>query len=274
MSKFTSSPSFCYIAPTNYLEFTRRSTTHLVLAHLIIGPHRDQAYVDFYKARSAAGDLVLCDNSAFEFSGSVDPSTLIDAALSVGATSLVLPDYPDQPAQKTIDAAIEWIPKFKAAGLAPFFVPQSKIGDLDDWLAAYEWGASNPDIEILGMSILGIPNALPRLPRHMARVTMATLLQSTGRYCSTKHHHWLGLNAPEEVQALVNMEVVDTMDSSSPVQYGIQGHMYNTHLQGLGVPQKHFMQHVDFSAPYHKQTASIIRHNVDVIATIFDQVVV
>lgn len=271
MSKFTSSPSFCYIAPTSYLEFTKRSKTHLVLAHLIIGPHRDQTYVDFYKARSAAGDLILCDNSAFEFSGSVDPSTLIDAALSVGAKSLVLPDYPNQPAQKTIDAANEWIPKFKQAGLAPFFVPQSEVGNLDDWLYAYEWAASHPDIEIIGQSILAIPNALPHLPAYMARVAMAVLLQSTGRYSTTKHHHWLGLNSPEEVEALVGMGVVDTMDSSSPVQYGLQGHQYQPHMQGWGVPKKKFIQHVDFSAPFHKQTTSTIQSNIDTIAAIFEK---
>lgn len=268
MSKFTSNPSFCYIAPTKYLEFTKASNTHLVLAHLIIGPARSQEYVDFYKARSAAGDLVLCDNSAFEFSGSIDPSILIDAALSVGATSLVLPDYPGQSAKKTIDAAEEWIPKFKAAGLSPFFVPQSEVGDIDDWLAAYEWGASNPDIEILGMSILGIPNALPSIPAYMARVAMATLLQSTDRFAD-KHHHWLGLNAPEEIEALVNMGVVDTMDSSSPIQYGLQGHLYQPHLQGWGVPRKQYIQHVDFAAPYHKQTAELIRANIDMVASVF-----
>jgi hypothetical protein len=269
MSKFVNNPSFCYIAPTKYLEFTKKSATHLVLAHLIIGG--DQDYIDFYKARSAAGDLVLCDNSAFELGESFSPDKLIEAALSVGATSLVLPDYPGQSAQKTVDAAEEWIPKFKEAGLSPFFVPQSEVGDLDDWLRAYEWGANNPDVEIIGQSILGIPNALPNVPAYMARVTMATLLRTTGRFNSTKHHHWLGLNAPEEVEALLGMGVVDTLDSSSPVQYGLQGHQYRPHLQGWGVPKKKYIQHVDFSAPYHKQTASIIETNVNIIANIFKQ---
>lgn len=268
MSKFVSEPSFCYIAPTKYLEYTTRSSTHLVLAHLIMGGHDE--YVEFYKSRADAGDIIFCDNSAFELGASFDPNLLIEAAHKVGAKSLVLPDYPGQSSELTIRAAEEWIPKFRAAGLAPFFVPQGKKGDLQDWMVAYEWASRVAEIDIIGMSILGIPNALPNVPAHMARVVVAELLNYSNTW-GDKHHHWLGLNSPDEIESLLNMGVIDTLDSSSPIQYGIQGLAYVPHLNGWGVPKKTFVQHVDFNAPMHRGARPIVEHNVAVVGGLFDE---
>jgi hypothetical protein len=213
---------------------------------------------------------VLCDNSAFEFSGSVDPSTLIDAALSVGAKSLVLPDYPNQPAQKTINAAVEWIPKFKEAGLAPFFVPQSKIGDLDDWLAAYEWAANNPDIEIIGQSILGMPNAIPHIPKSYARVVLTQMLIDRGLFNFNKHHHYLGLqNVSLEVPPLIAMKALDTCDSSNPIWAGINGFRYDIVSDSYLPIAKQYLRDVEFDEPIHPRVTNIINYNVEVVSNMF-----
>lgn len=266
MKTLTRTPKFCFISPQRYLKREWMSDTHLVLAHLIADP-KYKPYVDFYRERSRAGDYIICDTGVFE--GQMqDPNKLIELANEIGADSLVLPDYPGERASKTIEAAEKWIPKYMEAGLDPFFVPQGERGSLKQWLSAYEFAAQTKEIGIIGMSILGIPNALPNVPKEMARVIMAEKLLSSETF-SEKAHHWLGLNSPMEMQALVSMGVVNTMDSSGPIQYAIHGHKYDTTKEGYGVPMKKYIRHVDFDLPYHECALEFIQHNVSVVKKIF-----
>ena len=71
------------------------------------------------------------------------------------------PDYPFNRCSKTISAAEELADAVKAAGFKTMFVPQSVTGDIEDWINGYRWAAGNPAIDIIGMSILGVPNAIP-----------------------------------------------------------------------------------------------------------------
>ena len=104
-------PQFCYIAPTAYLAHTTASTSHLVLAHLVA---KDPIYAAFYAERSRAGDFIMMDNSAYELKEPYSPHKLIELGERCGAHAVVLPDYPFQPGIKTIEAAEEFIPLFKA----------------------------------------------------------------------------------------------------------------------------------------------------------------
>lgn len=265
-------PAFCIITPTSYLEkYAVQSSTHLVLAHLVA---TDEAYADFYLSRSKAGDRIIMDNSAFELGESFTPDLLINLAKRVGAHAVVLPDYPFQPADKTIQAAIKYIPLFKGEGVDIFFVPQSSVGELDDWIAGYKWAVNEPDIDIIGYSILGIPNALPDVPVQYARVVMAHILRERGLLNHTKHNHFLGLNAAPnvEIPALLSMGVLDTCDSSGPVWAGINGIQYNvTQSDWMGMDKK-YLRHVDFN-----ETASlskphiqdIVQYNLDLTLNLF-----
>ena len=66
-----------------------------------------------------------------------------------------MPD-PFQPAEKTISASRALIGEIKGAGFRTMFVPQSEIGDLENWITAYKWAAENDDIDIIGMSTFPI----------------------------------------------------------------------------------------------------------------------
>ncbi len=232
------SPSFCFIAPTDYLHYVTGATnTHLVLAHLV---DKDPVYAEFYKNRSEQGDLVICDNGAYELGHSYDPNKLIELGRKCGAEVLVLPDYPFEQASKTIAAAVEYIPLFKQAGFKTFFVPQSQRGDLEDWIAGYTWAARHPDIDCIGYSILGIPNALPEIEPSYARVVMAQILNTRKIYAYDKHSHYLGLNAGPglEIPSLLRMGVLDTVDSSGPVWAAILGHQYSDDYDSLQAGRK------------------------------------
>ena len=127
------------------------------------------------------GDYVIMDNSAFELGESYKPYDLLDLGKKCGANAIVLPDYPGQDWHKTVDAAFNWNRIFKDAGFDTFFVPQSEKGDLEGWISAYEFASNNSNIDIIGMSILGIPNALPHIPKAYSRVVMTQILLTVCR---------------------------------------------------------------------------------------------
>jgi hypothetical protein len=262
-------PSFCIITPTSYLEdVASRSNTHLVLAHLV---ESDNDYRTFYKDRSSKGDYIICDNSAFEFGEPYHPDRLIDVAQQVGADAIVLPDYPGQPSKKTIEAALKYAQQVKNVGLETFFVPQSSVGDLEDWVDAYQFAASNDLIDIIGMSILGMPNAIPHIPMCYARVVLTSILVDRGIFAYDKYHHYLGSNAglKLEVPPLIKMKVMDSLDSSNPVWHAILGHEYSHNTDSfLSVKKSHFP--VQFDIPFDSKVIDRVQHNVNLSLELFN----
>lgn len=269
-SKLTD-PRFCVIAPIEYLDiYAVYSTTHLVLAHLV---DTNEVYCNFYKTRSELGDTIIMDCSAFELGESYHPHKLVELGQKCGAHAIVLPDYPFQHSSKTIDAAMIWAKEIKQAGFATMFVPQSEQGDMTDWINCYNWAKENSDIDIIGMSILGIPNAWCHIPKMYARVVATEYLKSTGQFADNKYHHYLGLNSSPnvEVPSLLIMKALDSCDSSNPVWTGINGLQYNL-IQDSYLPiAKKYLREVNFNekmtSKQHIHTC--IRHNLDITLDIF-----
>lgn len=263
-------PRFGIITPTAYLErFAVQSPFHLVLAHLI---DKDEKYTSFYREMSERGDFVIMDNGAFELGESYKPSKLVELGHKVKADAIVLPDYPFQHALKTIDAAIEHSAAVKDAGFMTFFCPQSRTAETEEWIDAYIWGACREEIDIIGMSILGIPNALPEIPRSYARVVMTRLLIDRGIFNETKYHHYLGLNAGPnlEIPALRAMKALNSCDSSGPVWAGICGQMYTPSADTFQVTRK-IDKHVEFDYPMvnNEYVLRAIQTNIDMTLSLF-----
>jgi len=263
-------PAFGIIAPTAYLDrYSNQSNFHLVLAHLV---DTDEKYANFYREMSQRGDFLIMDNGAFELGESYEPNKLIELAHKCEADVIVLPDYPFQPAKKTVDAAKALGDKVKDAGFKTFFCPQSEKGELEDWIAAYKWAAVTPWIDVIGMSILGIPNALPHIPRAYARVVMSQLLKDRGILATNKYHHYLGLNAGPnlEIPALIAMGALNSCDSSGPVWAGICGQMYTPAADSFMSTRK-IDKHVDFNYPMtsNEYVHSAIQTNVDMTLSLF-----
>lgn len=265
-------PNFCFIAPTEYLNtYSTQSKTHLVLAHLV---ETDIKYRDFYYNRSKKGDIIMMDCSAFELGESYPPLELVRLAKLCGAHSVVLPDYPFQHSSKTINAGLAIIDTVIDAGFSPFFVPQSETNDLEDWISSYEWASNNPNISIIGMSILGIPNAIPHIPKAYARVVMTQLLIDRGIFNFNKYHHYLGLNSAPNVElpSLIALNALDSCDSSNPIWCGINGWKYNTTQTDYSPFNKKLLREVDFAQHYsnHEHIHAIIQHNVDITKDIIN----
>jgi hypothetical protein len=261
-------PQFCIITPTAYCEpFASQSSMHLVLAHLV---DTDTDYGDFYAGRK---EFKIMDNGAFELGESYDPKKLIELALHCKADAIVLPDYPFQASSVTIDASVKLIEQVKEAGFKTMYVPQSQTGDTEDWIRGYVWGANHPGIDIMGMSILGVPNAIPHIHIGYARVVMTQILIEQGYFKFGKYHHYLGLNAgPKlEIPSLINMGALDSCDSSAPVWAGINGHEYSTNTDSLQHVSK-IQNHVNFDHYLTKKQSTLetIQHNIDLTLELFE----
>lgn len=264
-----STPQFCIITPTHYLQqYATQSDMHLVLAHLVDMNHE---YAEFY---ANCEEFKIMDNGAFELGRSYNPSKLIDLAELCKAHAIVLPDYPGQDANKTISAAMKLHPQVHEAGFYTFFCPQAKVGDMEGWINSYRWAADNDFIDIIGMSILAVPNALPHIPAAYARVVMTQLLIDRGIFNSDKYHHYLGLNAgPKlEIPPLLRMGALDSCDSSNPVWAGINGVRYDITTDSYLPTRKEFLGEVDFSIKPTKKECILeaIQYNVDLTLGLFE----
>lgn len=259
-------PKFGIISPTNYLQLSKQSNFHLVLAHLL---DSDKKYLKFYRSRADDGDYIIMDNGAFELGESYDPSKLIQLGKEVGANRIVLPDYPFQDANKTIDAAKEWGSVVKDNGFATLFIPQSIRGNLEGWIDSYIWADQSDLVDGIGISILAAPSALPNIHDAYARVLLLEILKQKGLLSSKYHHCFGAIDIALEVQSLLSYGVVCSLDSSNPVWYGLLGHQYNIQGNSFVTTKKQFIPHVDFDLPYNQRLEQIARSNVEITLDLF-----
>ncbi len=274
---FNKTPSFCTIAPTAYLPQCARllgSKYHLLLAHLLdpASSDEDPKYREFYARTKQQDEVYILDNGAFEIGQSYSPDRLIDIGKSVNADILVLPDYPFDNWERTREAARTYIPQFKQAGFKTFYVPQSAIGDWDGWLESFEWALFNPEIDVIGLSILALPNALPHIPKSYARVVAADRLYSWLSESNTrielfnaKHIHWLGFLSPGlELPTLAKLGMIDTIDSSGPVWFAHCGIKYDETNDSWAIDKKHLPE-VDFGAAKNRHCWERLTHNLNCV---------
>jgi len=274
---------FCHISPTAYLErYCSYRPFHLTLAHLI---EQDQSYTDFYVKEKARSDCsIIMDNSAFEMYKQgremYPPENLIEMGNKIGADYIVMSDYPGEPAQTTIDAAKVLAPQLKAAGFGTFFVPQSREGDLHDYIDAFEWAAQNPDIiDYIGVSILGAPLAFGverdnKLQRFMSRWKIMSILDDNGILDLIKSNgqkiHFLGMvDGPNEIDLVAEYHrYIDTWDSSAAVWLGLNGGEFDSSPTGL-VDGK-FEKEVDFDLPLsdNEELDDCVFYNIEYIDTL------
>jgi len=257
---------FCHISPTAYLDqFTQTNGAHLLLAHLV---EQDPVYADYY-ANLDDGKVKIMDNSAFEMFKQgrpmYDSSKLIEMGKRCKADVVVMSDYPKERWLKTVDAAAEMIPQLKDAGFGTFFVPQSEIGDLDGALKSFDWALGNPDVDLIGVSILTCPIAFRvdesshgngkrgeayKLQRFLSRWRMLMELKKAGMLdgAAVKRFHCLGMtDGPNEIELLTSaglMEYIYSWDSSAAVWAGLNSIKFDESPSGLQAGK--FEHEVDF----------------------------
>lgn len=257
---------FAHISPVSFMHLAEsKSGINLVLAHLV----GDNEYTKFYKSSEKE---TIMDNSAFELGESFDPEKLIDLGHMVGANYLVLPDYPSQHFALTIDAAEKWIPKFKQAGFKTFFVPQSDKGDLNGYLQAWRWAIENPDVDLIGCSILGAPNALGLNDKYLRMSARYTILSKLAEKVERdldvdklyKRVHMLGmLDTIREISLCKMFEkYIYSWDSSAAVWAGMNCEPLVDRYSKFELP-------VDFSAT--SLLGYMVEQNIDFVNSLLSK---
>lgn len=90
------------IPPIPNLDPFGRGDLHLLLAHLF----KNKEYLHHYMQQRLGGAYLILDNSAHEFKTGVGAVELLNAALSVSAQEIVVPDVLDQ-GPETVERAVE-----------------------------------------------------------------------------------------------------------------------------------------------------------------------
>lgn len=263
---------FCHISPTAYLSsFTITNGAHLVLAHLV---EEDTEYRNYY-ANLNDGKFKIMDNSAFEMYKQGRPmygtNDLLPMAKACNADMIVMSDYPNEPAQKTIDAAIETAPIYKDAGFKTFFVPQSKIGDIGDYLYGMEWALESNLVDRIGLSILGCPNAYGvekdnKLQRYLSRLAILRELEKHDmlNQWAAKRFHCLGMvDGPNEIDLLREYHpYIASWDSSAAVWAGINNIRFDDTPTGLVNGKYEREVEFDFQTDLPVDTIDNVMYNV------------
>jgi hypothetical protein len=226
-----------YIAPIAYQDLIPESADfHLILAHLL----DSKEYVDFYKEKIKRGDTVILDNSAFEFKRALSSEEIFGFIERSGIepTYIVAPDYPFEDWEVTWKSTLKFIDEVKGTKYKVMAVPQSKKGDYKGWIEGYRHMLNHPDIEVIGMSILGIPNAFCSLTNTsniaINRVFATQYLLDNLISRDYKWHHYLGLgDGPREITLQRQLGLMDSNDSSSPFWHGHLGVRFDESAWGL-----------------------------------------
>lgn len=254
-----------YISPIKYQHLIPKSADfHLILAHLL----DNKEYVDFYKKKIKRGDTVILDNSAFEFKRALSADEIfgfIDRS-GIQPTYVVAPDYPFEDWKVTVKSTKKFIKEVQGKPYKVMAVPQSREGDWTGWLRGYQEMVNNPDIAVIGMSILGIPNAFCKLTGTsdiaFNRIYATSYLLNTGLANQDKWHHYLGLGGgPRELLIQRQLGLIDSNDSSSPFWHGYLGIKLDNSLWGLKDGKSPI--EVDFNAEYEMGRVGTIQLNID-----------
>jgi len=260
-----------YITPICYQDLIPDTADfHLILAHLL----NNKEYVDFYKEKIKRGDTVILDNSAFEFKRALSAEEIFKFIEDSGIepTYVVAPDYPFQDWEITWKSTLDFIEKVKDSGYKVMAVPQSVKGDIGGWVECYRNMLVHPDIEIIGMSILGIPNAFCNLTGTddvaFNRVFATTYLLDRGfAQPGWKWHHYLGLgNGPRELKIQRELGLIDSNDSSSPFWHGHLGIRFDKSIWGLENGKSPL--EVKFETERNEGSISTIKYNIEYMESI------
>lgn len=254
------------------LKMATKQKVHLCLAHLV---EEDPNYANFYKNLDDSHKIIL-DNSAFEMFKRNKPmyesSKLIEMGKKIGADVIVLSDYPGEHISKTISAAETLIPEFKKNGFGTFFVPQSEVGKSDQLFEGFEYAIGNSDIDLIGISILGCPNAYGvergnKLQRFLSRKHVFDQLKRRNLLTNQalNRFHCLGMtDGPNEIELLKDYHnYIFSWDSSAAVWAGAWGIEFDDSPTGL-IDGK-FEKEVDFGHIFDVTKEKSVNFNVDYI---------
>lgn len=263
-----------FIAPTTLIsQYGNQGDFHLALAHLL-GPV-DEAPNEYEQAVVSSGLPIFLDNGLFENKESIPVRELIEKAVHLDAEFVFAPDvlFDRAGTEANIQEAYDILQELKED------FPESKTklaavvqaNNPDDYLASYLMMAEDPRIELIGLSILSIPESFKEISgTDDITINRIICLKRINKLPVHKSSHLLGLGGSYEDVAFANEHCpwVISHDSSSAVWNGVQGKQI--HPTSLKVDGGKTKVHVDFNFAEEltEEQAANIEHNISVVKSI------
>lgn len=146
-----------FITPTCYLEkYSKQGDLYLALAHLIDDEGTND-YARFHRREADKGRRVILDNGLFE-GAQVDTESLLRRARAINASVVCAPDilYDSAGTVKEFKAFIKAKQDF---GLHAEVMGIPQASNPDDWWDCFRFMDLSSDCNIIGLSILSVPQS-------------------------------------------------------------------------------------------------------------------
>lgn len=268
-----------YIAPINYLNHIpihKDGDIHLLLAHLLT----DKAYCEYYINRKEKyGDLIIVDNGAFEFKKPLSAPELYKLINQSGIKPdiVVAPDYPFEDWKKTVESTMDFSDEYKSyfdETVKIMAVPQSKKGDWKGWLQGYLMMSNIDNVVMMGMSILGVPNAFCSLTKtediSFNRTFATSFLIRNNLIQEHIMHHYLGCSDPRELLMMKTQGVAFSNDSSTAFWHGINDIIFDETRSGLANGKVN--KSVDFFIDFDEKKINAIERNISWVEDLLENI--
>ena len=206
-----------YIAPTSLVE-DFHGDFHLALSHLIGASYYKNEYV---RTILATHKPIILDNGLFENGKPESTTTLFKKARMIGAHTVFCPDtlYNRKKTEETFKKIIKTYDGPTQLG----FVVQAD--NAKDYIESYEWAVEQPQISLIGLSILAIPKSFKEVTGTDDIVTnRIQCLKTLNTLSKHKSSHLLGAGSSyKDIEyAVKNCKWIVSHDSSSAVWNAIQ----------------------------------------------------
>ncbi len=206
-----------FISPTKLIE-DFHGDFHLALSHLIGGSFYKNKYV---RTLLSTRLPIILDNGLFENGKPEAVTSLFKKARMLGAHTVFCPDTLYN--RKKTEATLIKIAKEYEGPIGLGFVVQAD--NVKDYIESYQWAVEQPQITLIGLSILAIPKAFKEITGTdditTNRIRCLKMLSELPKH---KSSHLLGLgNSYRDVEyAVKNCKWIVSHDSSSAVWNAIQ----------------------------------------------------
>ena len=263
-----------FIAPTTLIPtYGSQGDFHLALAHLL-GPI-NEAPNEYEQAVVSSRLPIFLDNGLFENKESIPVRELIEKAIHLDAEFVFAPDvlFDRAGTEANIQEAYEILQEFKKD------FPESKTklaavvqaNNPDDYLASYLMMAEDPRIDLIGLSILSVPESFKEISgTDDITINRIICLKRINKLPVHKSSHLLGLGGSYEDVAFANEHCpfVVSHDSSSCVWGGVMGKLLDEKtLKVIGGKSKEAVR-FDYEETLTQKQEESIQSNIDVVRRI------
>lgn len=235
------------IFPLGNICLESNQRMHMFLTHMV---EKYPAYAEV--ARNAQGHKIL-DNSLIELGGAVDLKRVVEAAETIGADEIILPDvFQDGPATiKAVQSAIDELNKMYPNRSWPFKLQAVAQGrDEKEWYECYMALIKNPDVDVIGV------------PKVLAKMHPCGRPHFVNELCNlrAKPHHLLGMwYSMSELRDYEELEQIRSCDTI------LLGYLFKHNLNFWGVrPDGHTLNlerdvvhYPDTFMKYHDETVMV-----------------